>query len=517
MTMLLSILGLSLLARGAFSSAALDDSTAEYVLAEDLVFANGFTPISNLLQGGTTLQRRQQFQCLNPGWVQCPNIPGRCKPPTATCCDATYYYYPDSQICCPGRGACKLGYKCCPNNCCTADGRCGSDGYCSTLVNVEPTRTMSQQTRTSTSTSTRTTSQAPTRASTTAAYTTGGCSTSTPSRRDVNLQARQRYPFEKYCSKVCHVASKQELYVLTIKSIRGQTDQLVDSTCRGMLARKNAGQLPKGLNDWEDILQYNGPGPANRITNVVCKDFCSEANTAMGKNSYQCDEYPPAAFNQATNVQTRLCIEQYQNSGTQAPILSALVRECKLKPGDKVLYRVEGGCPGNIVKRDETQEAPPADLTDTAAVAARALLPRAGTAIQLSGNNATLRDPRGDGSLTYVAIDLGTLQDGHYDLKVNLNGAVSNITVLDSDGETYANVDSPPSGTVNLSFDVAVGNLYVPFAVIAYTEKAINVSFTGTGTLNSSSNPSSSGAGTAKQWPSLVGAFSVMGIVAAFL
>jgi hypothetical protein len=99
---------------------------------------------------------------------------------------------------------------------------------------------------------------------------------------------------------------------------------------------------------------------------------------------------------------------------------------------------VEGGCPGNIVKRDETQEAPPADLTDTAAVAARALLPRAGTAIQLSGNNATLRDPRGDGSLTYVAIDLGTLQDGHYDLKVNLNGAVSNITVLDSDGETYA-------------------------------------------------------------------------------
>ncbi|KAH7471359.1 hypothetical protein FOMA001_g13749 [Fusarium oxysporum f. sp. matthiolae] len=237
----------------------------------------------------------------------------------------------------------------------------------------------------------------------------------------------------------------------------------------------------------------------------------------MGKNSYQCDEYPPAAFNQATNVQTRLCIERYQNSGTQAPILSALVRECKLKPGDKVLYRVEGGCPGNIVKRDETQEAPPADLTDTAAVAARALLPRAGTAIQLSGNNATLRDPRGDGSLTYVAIDLGTLQDGHYDLKVNLNGAVSNITVLDSDGETYANVDSPPSGTVNLSFDVAVGNLYVPFAVIAYTEKAINVSFTGTGTLNSSSNPSSSGAGTAKQWPSLVGAFSVMGIVAAFL
>ncbi|KAH7471358.1 hypothetical protein FOMA001_g13748 [Fusarium oxysporum f. sp. matthiolae] len=66
--MLLSILGISLLARGAFSSAALDDSTAEYVLAEDLVFANGFTPISNLLQGGTTLQRRQQFQCLNPGW-----------------------------------------------------------------------------------------------------------------------------------------------------------------------------------------------------------------------------------------------------------------------------------------------------------------------------------------------------------------------------------------------------------------------------------------------------------------
>lgn len=93
-----------------------------------------------------------------------------------------------------------------------------------------------------------------------------------------------------------------------------------------------------------------------------------------------------------------------------------------------MLYQVEGGCPSTIVKRQED----PVNISP-------ALYSRAdSTTITLSGANATLRNPNGDGSLTYVTIDLGTLEDGKYDIRVNIDKAVDNITVLDSDGNKYA-------------------------------------------------------------------------------
>jgi hypothetical protein len=49
-----------------------------------------------------------------------------------------------------------------------------------------------------------------------------------------------------------------------------------------------------------------------------------------------------------------------------------------------------------------------------------------------------LRNPNGDGSLTYVAVDLGELGGGQYNLQVSLIGQVDNLTVLDSDGDDYA-------------------------------------------------------------------------------
>lgn len=138
-----------------------------------------------------------------------------------------------------------------------------------------------------------------------------------------------------------------------------------------------------------------------------------------------------AQYNQQGNAQTALCIEHYQNSGTQAPMLGGITRNCKPSKSDKLLIRVEGGCPDHFIKRDD-DEAVDAHISH--------LMPRQeGTnKLTISSANATLRDPMGDGSLTYVAVDLGELQDGHYDLNVALDGPVTNVTVLEADGETYA-------------------------------------------------------------------------------
>jgi hypothetical protein len=127
-------------------------------------------------------------------------------------------------------------------------------------------------------------------------------------------------------------------------------------------------------------------------------------------------------FNQLSNVQSQTCIDWYQNSGTQAPIISGIVRNCDIKAGDKMLVHIEGGCSQFVYKRSQ--------LPDR-------MLQRRQT-IQVSSSNATLRNPNGDGSLTYVAVDLGELANGHYDVQITLDGQVTNVTVLDSDGEEYA-------------------------------------------------------------------------------
>ena len=127
-------------------------------------------------------------------------------------------------------------------------------------------------------------------------------------------------------------------------------------------------------------------------------------------------------MNQDNVAQSTLCIPWYQNSGTQAPIISALVRNCKITQGSKVLVHIEGGC-GAFTKKRTVHDG-------------RSLQRRQG--LQISGTNSSLLNPYGDGSLTYVATDLGVLQGGHYDLQVNLGGQIDNVTVLDNDGDVYA-------------------------------------------------------------------------------
>ncbi|KAI9369635.1 hypothetical protein BJX61DRAFT_518755 [Aspergillus egyptiacus] len=422
----------------------------------------------------------------------CRAATAQCCPKIAVTCGGKFCAQPGSICCgsriCPGGTQCNTngGASCCrpnelkcPGTCCPPGSECGPQpGYCRRTITTTTTTTAA----TTTTTSTRTTTQTQTETTTTSVLSTGRCGTSSPrGLNDVDMEAsldfeerdlepRQRYPFDKTCIRACYLPTRQEVMVLNLKRIVGQTDQLVDSTCRGMRARRQAGQIPAGLKDGEDILTYNGGGQENRYSSVKCDGFCGEANAHFAPNTYQCDEYPPAQYNQEGNAQTALCIERYQNSGTQGPILRAITRVCKPSKGDKLLIRVEGGCPDYFIKRDdEVAELPPV------------LMPRQEetNTLTISSANATLRDPLGDGSLTYVAVDLGELPDGHYDLDVALDGPVTNVTVLEADGDTYARVDSPPEGQVHLSWDVATNGAYLTFAVIAYTEKAVNVSYTG--------------------------------------
>ena len=119
-----------------------------------------------------------------------------------------------------------------------------------------------------------------------------------------------------------------------------------------------------------------------------------------------------------------MCINWYQNSGTQGPLLGSVVTNCDMQAGDKLLIKIEGGC---------SQFAPPLSKIKRTDAGLRKRQD-----ISISNSNTTLRNPHGDGSLTYVAVDLGDLGPGTYNLQVSLSGQVDNLTVLDSDGETYA-------------------------------------------------------------------------------
>jgi hypothetical protein len=121
---------------------------------------------------------------------------------------------------------------------------------------------------------------------------------------------------------------------------------------------------------------------------------------------------------------TRVCIPALQNSQTQGPILGRFVQVCDLKKGEKFLVRLEGGC--------SQFSFPPKERRD-----GNAFWPRT-TTILVSQTNNTLRNPNGDGSLTYVAVDLGQLQNGHYDIVATFNGTIAQASVLNQYGDSYA-------------------------------------------------------------------------------
>jgi hypothetical protein len=134
-----------------------------------------------------------------------------------------------------------------------------------------------------------------------------------------------------------------------------------------------------------------------------------------------------ATLNPKGGQQTRVCIPQYQNSGTQGPMWGKIIKNCGIKANDKVLIRMKGGCkqynlpPGNIGKRDVPY-----------------FLRRSNNVIDLASSNGTLRNPYGDGSLLYVAAEIEELKDGHYDFQVKFDGTIDSAEILNMYGDVYA-------------------------------------------------------------------------------
>ncbi|KAK1763641.1 hypothetical protein QBC33DRAFT_548861 [Phialemonium atrogriseum] len=135
-------------------------------------WARGPGPLFESLQGrnGVTLGRlsnsaaarglhvdissRQEEECIDPGYLPCPNIPDSCCPAgyncfSEGCCvgtpagfepcpDSQWCYRPGLDICCPN-GSCLTDYTCCDNQCCKSIAYCGSDGWCSACPPVTRT------------------------------------------------------------------------------------------------------------------------------------------------------------------------------------------------------------------------------------------------------------------------------------------------------------------------------------------------------------------------------------------
>jgi hypothetical protein len=156
----------------------------------------------------------------------------------------------------------------------------------------------------------------------------------------------------------------------------------------------------------------------------------------------ECDEHPPgtsaskpwtwrnarivAMASDGGGLATQVCVPEWQNSRTQGPIFSGFVRVCGLKAGEKFLNRLEGGCDQfNFPVRRNVE--PAVNMLD-----------RRASSGSISGSNRTLMNPNGDGSLKYVATDMGALKAGHYDLNLDMLGAtVARAEVVNRYGDSY--------------------------------------------------------------------------------
>jgi hypothetical protein len=143
----------------------------------------------------------------------------------------------------------------------------------------------------------------------------------------------------------------------------------------------------------------------------------------------------PAVFNPKGGAQTRLCIPRYQNSGTQGPILNEFIKHCGMSQGDKMMIKVEGGCAGRAINTSPPPKRRYIEVPDNIP---KGIARRADTTnIDLTGANATLRNPNGDKSLQYISVEFPDLVDGVYDMHLSFDNTqkITNLTVIDEDGD----------------------------------------------------------------------------------
>lgn len=104
-------------------------------------------------------------------------------------------------------------------------------------------------------------------------------------------------------------------------------------------------------------------------------------------------------------------------------------------------------------------------------------------------------------NLSYTAVALRDLKNGHYSLDVQLGGDAQDTLVLDNDGETYY-VSEGTSDGENIEFDViGLDDHPHPAALFVDSPRALHLSYLGTVTPSSTSASTSTSTGTVQICP----------------
>lgn len=175
----------------------------------------------------------------------------------------------------------------------------------------------------------------------------------------------------------------------------------------------------------------------------------------------------------------KTCINGTQNSGTQAPIFSAFVRNCKPAEGQKFVVRMEGGC--RIREPEDNTEADGFSRREPGTINRRQSPPidAFGTAVSefITVNN-----------MSYVYVPIKDLANGHYRFQMSLKGEAKSVQIMDENGETYYN--EPPGPNQLVEFDVTdINPVYSPpGAMIVEAGESVQISYNATVAPSSNSS-----------------------------
>lgn len=111
-------------------------------------------------------------------------------------------------------------------------------------------------------------------------------------------------------------------------------------------------------------------------------------------------------------------------------MVGSFYKDCGLKRGDDYMVRIEGGCTNVRIPKDWAyyKKVPKPKKKPSKRQVQIGIS-------TINGTESELTDPFGDGSFTYIALSLGELEQGRYNITVIFNGTASEVSVLDDGGE----------------------------------------------------------------------------------